>query len=61
VYIAEVESRDLAECHHRSTHKRSLPHVQKLQENWQKTPKSFNRVDLTSMAQDAQIENVINL
>ena len=58
VYVADVESGDVADCHNRSTHKRPLAHVQKLAQGWEPTPRHLTRVDLTTMVQDVQIQEV---
>ncbi|XP_037803797.1 uncharacterized protein LOC119598228 isoform X3 [Penaeus monodon] len=57
VYIGELEV-DQSICHRRNTHNHSREHIQNIIRQWEKTPASYTRVDLTPFIQDAAIEEV---
>lgn len=49
---------DLCVCHRRNTHNHSKEHIAKIVNAWERTPRSYTKVDLTPLAQDAGIEEV---
>lgn len=57
VYIGELEV-DLCVCHRRNTHNHSKEYITRIVEGWERTPPSYTKVDLTSLSQDAAIEEV---
>lgn len=60
VYIGELEV-DQSICHRRNTHNHSREHIQNIIRQWEKTPASYTRVDLTPFIQDAAIEEVSDI
>ncbi|XP_037072075.1 YLP motif-containing protein 1-like [Pollicipes pollicipes] len=57
VYVAQMDM-DVAACHKRNVHGRSLADVRQVVERWQPTPARFIRVDVRPVLQDDSIQEV---
>ena len=57
MYVGEIDV-DVQMCFGRNVHKRTLEDLQTMNKDWEKTLSSHNTVDLTSLIQNANIQEV---